>query len=115
MVDYAGGIVNNTHWYSMMVNHIVSIVGWDYDEESQQEYWIVRNSWGGYWGLSSFFHIVTGKNALGIESTVAWATPGSFTTHNTPCASDTGECHDGDSRSLTYNDPGLEFMTSRES
>lgn len=29
----------------MMVNHIVSIVGWETDPDSGDVYWIVRNSW----------------------------------------------------------------------
>lgn len=37
LVDYTGGIVNNTAIWNMMVNHIVSIVGWGYDEEAQTE------------------------------------------------------------------------------
>lgn len=36
--------------------------------------------------------IIMGHNALGIESEVAWATPGVFTTKNYPCNSDGTNC-----------------------
>lgn len=36
-----------------------------------------------------------GKNALGIESTVAWATPKSFTVKNFPCDEDGKNCGPG--------------------
>ncbi|GKY99727.1 hypothetical protein MPSEU_000926700 [Mayamaea pseudoterrestris] len=75
IVDYQGGIVNNTRIWNMLVNHVVSIVGWGMEEATGQQYWIVRNSWGTYWGEMGYFRIVMGKNALGIESEIAWATP----------------------------------------
>jgi cathepsin X len=50
LVQYKGGVVYNTKIWNMMVNHIVAIVGWGTDPETQEQYWIVRNSWGQYWG-----------------------------------------------------------------
>lgn len=46
LVEYTGGRVDDTKIWHMMVNHIVSIVGWETDPESGNVYWIVRNSWG---------------------------------------------------------------------
>jgi cathepsin X len=110
IVNYAGGVVNNTKIWNMMVNHVVSIVGWDMDEETGQQHWIVRNSWGQYWGEMGFFRIVMGKNALGIESEVAWATPGTFTVENVPCYEDGSNCSDEDGvTTMTYRDPSLEL------
>lgn len=49
IVGYRGGIFTDDS-YSDMTNHIVSIVGWGMDEETGKKHWIVRNSWGQYWG-----------------------------------------------------------------
>lgn len=61
-----------------------------------------------YWGELGYFRIVLGHNALGIESTIAWATPGAFTVHNFPCNEDGGNCNGSDEggvRTQHYVDP----------
>merc|ERR1712203_453622 len=63
--DYTGGIV--TGHRLGMTDHVVSIVGWGTDAKVGK-YWIVRNSWGKYWGESGFFRVEMGKNSLRIES-----------------------------------------------
>ena len=68
--DYTGGIVDTT---LDDINHIVSVAGWG--RENGTEYWVVRNSWGTYWGEHGWFRVKTGENALGIESMCSWATP----------------------------------------
>ena len=37
-------------------------------------------SWGQYWGELGFFRVELGKNLLMIESNIAWASPGTFST-----------------------------------
>ena len=67
---------------SKQTTHIVSIVGWGFENTTNTNYWIVRNSWGEYWADLGFFKIEMGKNLLGIESDIAWATPSTWTEHN---------------------------------
>jgi len=45
-----------------------------------------------YWAENGFAKIAMGKNMLGIEDGVAWATPGTFTTLNVPCSEDGQIC-----------------------
>eukprot|EP00978_Attheya_sp_CCMP212_P040105 scaffold215479_cov42-Attheya_sp.AAC.1 len=105
IIDYKGGIVKDEQLFHKMVNHIVSIVGWGVDETDGTEYWIVRNSWGTYWGEMGYVRVETGKDSLGIESMIAWATPGTFTINNVPCSEDGSSC--GDNVHL-YRDPSLD-------
>jgi cathepsin X len=71
LLNYAGGIVNDTTPWHMLPNHIVSIVGWGTNQDGKK-YWICRNSWGEYWGENlGFFRIIMGHNSLGIESEVS--------------------------------------------
>lgn len=78
--NYTGGIYSDSSLENMGHSHGVSIVGWGYDPDTKRQHWIVRNSWGQYWGELGFFRVELGRNLLGIESHLAWAVPGQFTT-----------------------------------
>lgn len=108
ILDYKGGVVKaQDSPLDYMVNHIVSIVGWDVDKDGD-EYWIIRNSWGQYWGELGYVRVMIGKNLLGIESEVAWATPGEFTVTNFPCSEDGSGCVTDDGQGTAtqrYRDP----------
>ena len=89
--DYQGGIIdipNNPD----RIDHIISVAGWGYDNKTKQKYWIVRNSWGEYWGELGFFRIILGKNSLGIEGDCVFAHPGNWTKHNKPCDVNAANC-----------------------
>lgn len=84
--DYTGGIITDR---GVRMNHAISLVGWG--DGSTLSFWIGRNSWGEYWGISGFFKAAFGAILIGHECT--WAVPGTFTTlrTTTPCTPE-GEC-----------------------
>lgn len=55
------------------IDHIISVVG--YGEEDGTKYWVLRNSWGTYWGYYGWARISRGLNTIMIETQCAWATP----------------------------------------
>ncbi|MEM0150088.1 MAG: C1 family peptidase, partial [Candidatus Micrarchaeaceae archaeon] len=58
------------------IDHVISVVGFGYDPAQRVDYWIIRNSWGEYWGAVGYFRLKMGDNQLGIETTpCAWAVP----------------------------------------
>ena len=70
-----------------------------------------QNSWGEYWGEMGFFRVELGSNLLSIEANVAWATPGTWTNQNYPCAEDGGGCRPA--VVSTYSDPSLRIDALR--
>ena len=72
--DYTTGIVIDP---GQRIDHAISVVGWGTARPSGQKYWIVRNSWGEYWGEMGYFRVAFG--ALKIEERCVWATIGDFT------------------------------------
>lgn len=101
--NYKGGVYNDEDNAGEQINHIVAIVGWGTDKKTGEEYWIVRNSWGEYWGEMGFFRVAKGKNMLLIEQQCSWATPGTWTEHNYPCYEDGTNCV----KKMKYIDPSV--------
>jgi len=91
IVKYTGGIFSE-EGHSKRTNHIVSITGWGKDPETGTKFWIVRNSWGQYWGEMGYMRVEMGKNLLGLEGEVAFVVPGSYTSHNFACYEDGSNC-----------------------
>jgi cathepsin X len=73
IIKYTGGIAKD---HSFMTDHVISVVGWGTDA-TEGLYWIVRNSWGEYWGEQGFVRVKSG--ALALEQACAWATVKEFT------------------------------------
>jgi len=77
--DYTPFILHNTDYsclygnWSNCTDHDVVVSGWGI--ESGKPYWIVRNSWGTWWGEGGWFRIVMGINNLGIESECHFGVP----------------------------------------
>ena len=88
VLEYIGGIFDNPREISM-INHVISIVGWG-DFKDGSGYWIVRNSWGEYFGEMGYMRIKMGQ--LGLEKDCAWATPDTWTELNYPCYEDGSNC-----------------------
>jgi len=71
--NHKGGIFKDSTG-DTFARHATSIVGWGKSNKGQK-YWIVRNSWGTYWGENGYFKIAKGVNNLGIEEECSWGVP----------------------------------------
>jgi cathepsin L len=57
---YTSGVYDQADCSSVYLTHAVGIVG--YGSDSGNDYWIVRNSWGGDWGIKGYAWMSRNKN-----------------------------------------------------
>ena len=56
--EHYGGGIYTEHLDRIGLNHEISVVGWGLDEQTGQEYWIGRNSWGEKKKQYSLAHLI---------------------------------------------------------
>jgi len=68
---YKGGIFYSPTCNPARMSHAVAIVG--YGTENSQDFWIVRNSWGDWWGEKGYFRMARNKgNHCGIATAASY-------------------------------------------
>jgi len=68
---YTGGIFEDANCGEIGINHAVLVVGWGVDEETDVEFWIIKNSMGTEWGEEGFARIkIMAEDVEGSKSTV---------------------------------------------
>jgi cathepsin X len=99
LLDYTTGIIDNP---GNDTDHIISVVGWgSYTNETdgaESMYWIVRNSWGEYWGEHGFVRVKFGS--LQVEGQCSYAILKDFTA---PERNNQVHCHEDGSNCAFRN------------
>ena len=72
---YTGGIVDESAYSCDPegLNHGVVLVGYGHDDDEDKDYWIIRNSWGKYWGEKGYVRVARGKGVCGVNTYVTSA------------------------------------------
>jgi len=81
LMHYRSGVYNPTDhqppplYDFEPVDHAVLLIGWGFDPKTQEHHWILKNSYGHWWGEGGFFRIPMLGDARNIRSLVTAAMP----------------------------------------
>lgn len=67
---YNGGVISSPTCGGKTtddLDHGVLLVGYDYDNVTGLDYWLVKNSWGSTWGLKGYVKLVRNSNECGLN------------------------------------------------
>ncbi len=56
-IAYKGGVYEPGSDCGGSLNHIITIVGYGTEYSTGKDYWIIRNSWGNWWGEGGYMRI----------------------------------------------------------
>ncbi|KII63832.1 Digestive cysteine proteinase 2 [Thelohanellus kitauei] len=73
MMFYHSGILRIHNCDKNNLNHAVLVVG--YNKAGSKPYYIVKNSWGTWWGEHGYFRMVMNENMCGIASYASYPVP----------------------------------------
>jgi len=68
--DYDSGVFSGCNMQSPDIDHVVQLVGYGVDSDSNLPYWLIRNSWSPSWGEGGYIRILReNKPPCGIDTT----------------------------------------------
>mmetsp|Transcript_95534 Transcript_95534/g.270241 ORF Transcript_95534/g.270241 Transcript_95534/m.270241 type:complete len:397 (-) Transcript_95534:164-1354(-) len=73
-MQHEGVFVTDKVYTSDQIDHVMEVAGWG-ETPSGMKYWVIRNSWGTFWGNLGWLKLQRGVNMLLSESDCDWAVP----------------------------------------
>mmetsp|Transcript_88882 Transcript_88882/g.235100 ORF Transcript_88882/g.235100 Transcript_88882/m.235100 type:complete len:182 (+) Transcript_88882:2-547(+) len=73
-VQHEGVYVSNKTFTVDDVDHVMEVAGWG-ETPSGLKYWVIRNSWGTFWGDAGWLKLLRGANDSLVEASCDWAVP----------------------------------------
>jgi C1A family cysteine protease len=61
---YASGVLDDSSCITYGIDHVVLIVGFGWDNVSNKDYWLIKNSWGTDWGEVLKFYLLKNTTFL---------------------------------------------------